>query len=112
MANRSVPADPLNRSSGSCLQRASGLWVCSLAFFAWRFSLSDLPDFFEAVLRGDLSDMSASFPYSDRTPLFTSPERTQTGLWPTPGRPRDGGRPHGAGGCFFATGQVGWGMDR
>lgn len=48
-------------------QRTSGLRACSFSFLAWRFSLSDLPDFLEAVFRGDLSVMSAPFPYSDRS---------------------------------------------
>ena len=102
---------------------------CSLAFFAWRFSLSDLPDFFEAVLRGDLSDMSASFPSCDRTPIFTSPERTEEGpgLLPTPGRWTPGWFHQSdqgwsvvpsrskmvlAGGLSVATRQVEWGFCR
>jgi hypothetical protein len=51
-------------------QRARGLRVCSLSFFTWRFSLSDLPDFLEVVLRGDLSVMSTPFPNCNRTPVF------------------------------------------
>jgi hypothetical protein len=43
-----------------------------LSFLAWRFSLSDLPDFFEAVFRGDLSVMSAPFPWPDRSLVLIS----------------------------------------
>ena len=50
-----------------------------MSLLALRFSLSDLPDFLEAVLRGDLSDMSAPFPYCDRTPFLIGPERTKAG---------------------------------
>ena len=34
---------------------------CSLSFLSRRFSFSDLPDFFDATLRGDLSAMSTPF---------------------------------------------------
>lgn len=40
----------------------SPLRATSLSFLICRFSLSDLPDFLDATLRGDLSVMSAPFP--------------------------------------------------
>ena len=43
-------------------RRTKGLWLCCLSFLACLFSLIDFPDFLEAVLRGDLSVMSAPFP--------------------------------------------------
>ena len=76
--------DPHHRvraaTEGLTRQRTNGLWVCSLSLLAWRFSLSDLPDFLEAVLRGDLSDMSAPFPYCDRTPFPIGSQRAKA--WP------------------------------
>lgn len=47
-----------------------------LSFFSFRFSLSVLPDFFDATLRGDLSAMSTPFL---RSILLSSAEHEDTG---------------------------------
>src|SRR5579863_3133844 len=55
-------AVPLRTGAGALDgHRPRPLRVCSLSFFAWRFSLRVLPGFLEATLRGDLSVMSAPF---------------------------------------------------
>src|SRR5664280_3836970 len=67
-------------------QRISPLRVCSLSFLAWRFSLSVLPDFLEAVLRGDLSVMSTPFPVCSVLPCRSHrllPERRPVGGRPS-----------------------------
>src|SRR5207302_1028117 len=78
------------------------LRTCCLSFLSRRFSLSVLPDFFDATLRGDLSAMSTPFPvlesYSragapqahatshERLPSGHGPDHTTTSTRVRPGR--------------------------
>ncbi len=53
--------EPNREKLASALQVTKPLRLWPLTFFSWRFSFNVFPDFLDALLRGDLSLMSASF---------------------------------------------------